>query len=298
MNRIIRIVGILLIVIIILVGILVGVAFAQSNAKLNQTWDVEVINVSLDDVDEEMLIEGERLFMSRGCGDCHGENGGGTIVSDDPALGTIAASNLTNGEGGVGQFYELEDYVRAIQHGLKPDGTGLIIMPSEDWQQMREEELVPLLAYIQSLEPVDNVLPERQPGMVARILLTIGQIQLSAEIIDHENAGFVDIEYGATAEYGEYLAMGCLGCHGANLAGGIDVAEPGGELSANITSHEDGIGNWSLDDFTTALRTGVTPDGNTLSKDMPWKSYSYLTDEETEALYLYLQTTEPIASSE
>jgi len=298
MNRTIRIVGILLIIIIALIGIFVGFVFAQSNAKLNQTWDVEVISVGLDNVDEAMLAEGERLFMSRGCGDCHGENGGGTIVANNPALGTIAASNLTSGEGGVGQFYEIEDYIRAIQHGVRPDGTGLIIMPSEDWQQMREEELVPLLAYLQSLDPVDNVLPERQPGMLARILLTMGELQLSAEIIDHENAGLVDIESGATAEYGAYLAMGCMGCHGTDFAGGIDVAEPGGPLSANITSHEDGIGNWSLDDFATALRTGVKPDGNVLAEDMPWKSFSFLKDEEIEALYLYLQTTEPVANSE
>ena len=296
MNRILRIIGIVIGILLILPVIGIVVVFVQSNAKMNQTWDVEVVSVDVpDEPDEEMLAEGERLFLSRGCGDCHGENGSGTIFFDDPAIGIVPAPNLTSGEGGVGQFYTTEDYIRAIQHGVRPDGTSLIIMPSQDWQQMREEELVPLLVYIHSLEPVDNVLPDFQPGPIGRVLLTIGGLQMSAELIDHENAGLVDLDAGATVEYGAYLAVGCTGCHGMDFAGGMDAGAPGGILSANLTFHEDGLASWSLDDFMTTVRTGIRPDGTELdATEMPYGIFTSWTDEEIEAVYLYLQTLEPV----
>lgn len=293
MKRMLRMFAIILVVIIGLLVLIAGLIFAQSNAKLSQTWDVDVVALDVSSVDAEMLLEGERLFVSRGCGDCHGEDGQGTIFMDDPAMGLVPASNLTSGVGGVGQFYTVEDYVRAIQHGIRPDGTSLVIMPSEDWQQMREEELAPLIAYILALEPVDTELPARQIGSVGRVLLTIGELKLSAETINHDAAGLVDVDYGATVEYGEYLAATCIGCHGANFAGGIAI-DPNGPLSSNITPHEDGIGAWSSDDFMAAIRTGVNPDGVNLRAPMPWQSLANMNDEEIEALYLYIQTIEPV----
>lgn len=292
MRNILRIIGLILVIIVVLLVLVVGFVFAQSNSKLNQTWEVDVASLDIP-TDEEALLEGERIFISRGCADCHTESGGGANFIDDPAMGVISASNLTSGEGGVGQTYTAEDYIRAIQHGLRPDNTSLIIMPSEDWQQMRSEELGPLVAYIQSLEPVDNVLPGRQIGPVARALLTFDQLALAASLIDHETAGLVDVDFGATVEYGEYLAQTCAGCHGQDFSGGI-VLDPSSPPSANITPHESGIGSWTLDDFVTAMQTGVNPDGHELRPPMPWQAFVQMTPEELEALYLYFQSIEPV----
>lgn len=45
-------------------------------------------------------------------------------------LGRIDSANLTSGEGGVGQqFSSDEDYVRALRHGIDPDGKP-IYMPA------------------------------------------------------------------------------------------------------------------------------------------------------------------------
>ncbi|MDX1435223.1 MAG: hypothetical protein R3335_00335, partial [Anaerolineales bacterium] len=59
---------------------------------------------------------------------------------------------------------------------------------------------------------------------------------------------------------------------------------PAGELSV-----------WSFDDFLTAMRTGLTPSGRQLDDNfMPYKSiFGEMTDEEWEAIWLYLQTLEP-----
>ena len=292
MKNIIRIMGGIVVLLLVLFVVVAAYVFIQSNARLNETWDVQVASIEVS-TDEETLLEGERIFISRGCADCHGENGAGTLFIEDPAMGVISADNLTTGEGGIGETYSTEDYIRAIQHGLRPDNTSLIIMPSVDWQQMRSEELAPLIAYIQSLEPIDNVLAERQVGPVARALIAFDQLDLSADLIDHETAGLVDVTYGTTIEYGEYLAAICSACHGQDFAGGI-VLDPNSPASANLTPHETGIGEWSYDDFVTAMQTGVNPDGHELRTPMPWEAFTAMNPEELEALYLYFQSIDPV----
>lgn len=297
MKRALRIIGIFIGVIIVLVVVVFGLVIFQSEAKLNQTWDnIDVADIDTLSVTAEQLLEGERLFVARGCASCHGDDGRGTLFFDDVAIGYLPASNLTSGDGGIGQTYTTDDYVRAIQHGLRPDGTSLLVMPSQDLQQMREEELTALVAYTQSLDPVDNILPDREIRTLGRVLLLIGEIPLTAELVDHENAGLVTVDFGATIEYGEYLAATCMGCHGDNFGGGIAL-EPGAPPSANITFHPDGIASWTLADFSTAIRTGITPGGDELDSSMPWQSFSALTDDEIEALYVYLQTVEPVGGN-
>jgi mono/diheme cytochrome c family protein len=106
MGRILRILGIILGLIIVLLVILVGYIFVASNAKINTSYEVSGISIDIPD-DEDSVAEGERIFLSRSCADCHTEDGGGNPTwLDDPALGTFGTANLTSGEGGVGQTYE------------------------------------------------------------------------------------------------------------------------------------------------------------------------------------------------
>jgi hypothetical protein len=62
----------------------------------------------------------------------------------------------------------------------------------------------------------------------------------------------------------------------------------------NLTQGGELIG-WTLDDFMTTMRTGVTPSGHQLDDEyMPWKTiFQYMTDEELEAIWLYLQSLPP-----
>lgn len=60
---------------------------------------------------------------------------------------------------------------------------------------------------------------------------------------------------------------------------------PGPELSH--------AGQWSLEEFTTALRTGVRPDGVQVGDWMPWKHLRHLTDEQLRAVHEYLKTVAP-----
>jgi hypothetical protein len=46
--------------------------------------------------------------------------------------------------------------------------------------------------------------------------------------------------------------------------------------------------NWSEEDFVNAMRTGIRPDGRVVVPFMPWDKYRYMTDEELQAIWLYL----------
>jgi hypothetical protein len=50
------------------------------------------------------------------------------------------------------------------------------------------------------------------------------------------------------------------------------------------------VGQWSVDDFLEALRTGVAPGGRQIGTWMPWKEMGMLTDDELVAIHVYLKT--------
>ena len=93
-------------------------------------------------------------------------------------------------------------------------------------------------------------------------------------------------------------ATSCIGCHQPNLAGGpIPGAAPGDPPSANLTPAGP-LANWTLEDFRTVLRNGVTPEGTALNPEvMPWPIMQHMTDVEIEAVWLYLNSLPPVASA-
>lgn len=99
-------------------------------------------------------------------------------------------------------------------------------------------------------------------------------------------------------DQGQYIlyAGGCISCHtrenGPYLAGGVPFETPFGMLySTNITPDvETGIGDWSKEDFSNAMRKGTLPDGSHLYPVFPYTSYTLMSDEDIERLYDYLMS--------
>lgn len=95
---------------------------------------------------------------------------------------------------------------------------------------------------------------------------------------------------------GEYLAVAsdCTACHsaphGKPFAGGLAITTPIGTIySTNITpSAGFGIGDYTEEEFSKALRRGVRRDGAQLYSAMPYTSYAKLTDDDVHALYAFL----------
>ncbi len=98
---------------------------------------------------------------------------------------------------------------------------------------------------------------------------------------------------------GAYLARAgdCVACHTAGpqsppFAGGVPLNSPFGIIySSNITPDPvNGIGRYSLDDFSRAVRNGIDKEGDRLYPAMPYPSFTKISDDDIRALYAYFMT--------
>ncbi len=101
---------------------------------------------------------------------------------------------------------------------------------------------------------------------------------------------------------GEYLARlgDCIACHtepnGAPFAGGRAMPTPFGALYVpNITpDDETGIGLYTADEFYRMMHQGVTRSGELMYPAMPYPSYTQVTREDSDAIYAYLMSINPV----
>lgn len=247
----------------------------------------------------EAVERGRHLATTRGCNDCHGKDYGGNKVIDDPAVGRLYGPNLTPGRGGLTREFTDLDYVRAIRHGVTREGRPLVLMPAAEYTFLSDEDLGALIAYLKTLPAVDRERGPVAPGPIFRTMMAIGQVTLSADVIDHGGMRPAKVVVEPTVAYGKYLSAGCTGCHGDNLSGGkIPGAPPDWPATSNLTPHASGrLASWSERDFFNVLRTRKRPDGTELSPVMP-ASFGQMTDVETQALWAYLRSLPPYPTGE
>jgi mono/diheme cytochrome c family protein len=247
--------------------------------------------------DAETLARGQHIAVTRGCTDCHGPNLGGQQFIDVPILARLYATNLTSGSGGIGTSYTPADWERAIRHGVRPNGKPLLFMPSHEFYPVSDADLSALVSYIASIPPVEAEKTKSRVGPLGRFLVATRQIPafVPAELIDHDAPRPTAPAPGVTVEYGEYLATGCTGCHGAQFSGGrIPGAPPEMIAVANITPHETGIADYDENDFFRLMREGRRPDGSQIDEQMPWSTFGQMTDDELSAIWLYLRSLPPV----
>lgn len=131
------------------------------------------------------------------------------------------------------------------------------------------------------------------------------QEHLLSHIGKYPNYPNVIYGYGPQADLikkGEYLAQAgdCIACHtkpgGLPFAGGLPINTPFGIIySPNITSDKKyGIGNWTLQQFTKAMRDGVAPDGSNYFPVFPYPSFTKITDQDMAALKAYFDAVSPV----
>jgi len=109
---------------------------------------------------------------------------------------------------------------------------------------------------------------------------------------------------GNTAR-GAYLARisGCIACHtdidsgGKFLSGGKPLTTPFGDFRApNLTSDpKHGIGAWTFQQFSTALREGISPEGKPYYPAFPYTFYEKFSDQDVADLWVAFQTVPPVA---
>ena len=287
--------GRLIAAVLVLALIGAGVVFAASERKLRRTYDTSVDSVHVP-TDSASIARGEHLVRNViDCTICHGDDLGGAVYSSSPLMGTVAGPNLTRGKGGVGADYTDMDYVRAIRRGVRRDGRSLIVMPSEVFTRLSQEDMGAVLAFLKQAPPVDREVPKSGFGPVGRALLAAGKMNILVAGKTPHLTPPASVPRDTTAAYGKYIAdiSGCHGCHGFGLSGGPVAGPPGLPPASNLTPA--GIGSWTEADLVRALREGKRPDGSTLDEFMPWKVFRGMTDGEVHALWLYLRSVPPKA---
>lgn len=295
MKRILKITGIGLFGLVAVLILTAGIIYVITEQHWNTTYELknEMVNVSDD---QKVLDQGKHIFTIRGCVDCHGENLAGKIFLEDPVVGRIVATNLTQGEGGIGSRYSDEDYVRAIRKGVRKDGKSVLFMPSHEYQWIHQKDMDALISYIRSVEPVDSNLPEHKINLPMRAMYLVGgDIPLfPARVIDPEFVLPQD-EPVTVRDRGRYIATSCIGCHGKNYSGGVIPGVPPTWPEASNLTPAGPLNTWSEADFFKAMREGTTPDGRQLKNEfMPYKLVGQMTDEELHALFVYLKSIEPL----
>lgn len=108
-------------------------------------------------------------------------------------------------------------------------------------------------------------------------------------------------EPGLVERGARVAALGtCAACHTVDparpFAGGFPIETPFGTVySTNITPDaRTGIGRWSEEAFTRAMRKGVARDGRLLYPAFPYNHYARLGQDDVRALYAYFMTRPPL----
>jgi mono/diheme cytochrome c family protein len=239
----------------------------------------------------ERIARGERWAYF--CADCHSSSGGPVLdgSKDDfmadpsaPPIGSLWGPNLT--PAGDLKNWSDGEILRAIREGVGKDGRPLVIMPSNAYKYMSDEDAYAIIAYLRSQPAVGEAKPKRNFNVLGALFTGAGMLPVNAQAPIQET---IAVPASGTLEHGEYVAntMGCEDCHGPNLDGkhnGPTIMPAGPNLRAAIP-------NWTEEEFVKFFRSGELPNKRMVDTlVMPWKTYSAtLTDEELKDMYLYLR---------
>jgi len=291
-KKVFKWIGIVLGSLVGLILITAGVLAFIGNARLNKTYDFPPSNITIPT--DAASIEKGRHWAEALCEGCHTKDlSGQEKWFNAGPLGTIDSANLTSGEGGVGREYKSdEDYVRAIRHGIDPEGKPLFMPAVVSTAHLSDEDLAAVIAYVKSVPPVDHKTTGHNFTPLAKILLAAGKLgKLPAEAVSHDVHVTAPAQ-GVSPEYGAYLVNthDCHICHGPDLNGGPYPDPTKTKISPNLTPGGE-LAAWTEKQFIDTIRTGVTPGGHQLDPNfMPWKDFSLLSDDELKAVWLYLQS--------
>ena len=259
--------------------------------KLDRRIDVAVEPIAVRS-DAAAVERGRYLFMSRGCGDCHAPNGAGRVMIDGGGM-FVRTANITPAKGSAVDGYTSADWVRTIRHGVKRDRRAAMVMPSEEYNRLVDDDVAAIVAFASQLPPVVGPSTEIRLPLPVKALYGAGMIPDASEKIDHSLPPGQPVPEGVNDAHGAYVANACVGCHGAKLVGGkIPGAPPDWPAAARLAP---GPGS-ALDrypseaQFAAMLKTGKRPDGSTVSPVMPFMALKELNDVDVRALYLHLKS--------
>lgn len=213
-----------------------------------------------------------------------------------PNLTPYALKSWTDGE-----------IFRAVTAGVNKDGEALFpLMASHRFGRMDKEDIYSIIAYIRTLDPVQNDVPDREIDFPVNFIInTLPEAPSFTKIPSESNP----------ISYGRYLinVAGCVDCHsqvdkgsvikGTEFGGGMEFKQAGGIIrSPNITPDiETGIGNWSEAMFLASFSAYADSNfikqelaADELNTPMPWTMYAGMKTSDLKAINAYLKSLKPI----
>jgi len=312
MKKVVKVLGVIVVLLVVLAGGGVGYLYlAYPKAGAAPTWTVGK---------DAELVERGRYLANRiaVCIDCHStrdwskfggppipgtEGKGGEVFPEEFGFpGTFVAPNIT--PAGIGSWTDGE-IARTFTTGVNAKGRPLFpIMPYLAYRTMCERDVRAIVAYVRTLSPIENQVPESKPSFPFSLIL---------RTIPGPPDPQPCVEPAATAEYGKYLVKlaSCVECHtpaaegkliaGREFGGGREFPMPWGLLrSANITPDDTGIGKWTEEQFIGRFRAYADKElpvkEGEFNSIMPWTMYGGMSDLDLRAIYAYLRTQQPIAN--
>lgn len=264
-----------------------------------------VTGVPADFQGSDLLARGRYLSDAADCEACHTAPGGKPFAGGfafRTEFGVMYSPNITpDPQTGIGDWTDA-DFIRAMHEGVNKKGEALYpAFPYPSYTYMTEEDVLAIKAYLFSLPPEHNVVPENEMKFPynQRSLMTVwGKLY-------NPNERFQPVaDRSASWNRGAYLveALGhCGDCHTPRtafqtldnrkkFAGGW--AE--GWRAYNLTSHpESGIGDWTDEEIHEYLKTGRTAKRGTAFGPMALAvhlSFQKLTDSDLNAIVEYVRS--------
>jgi len=258
----------------------------------------------IDKQDFKQIERGRYLTIAGDCAACHTLPGSGYDFAGGRAIetpfGQILTPNITpDPETGIGAWTD-EEFVNALTKGTGRDGTRLYpVMPYTYYTKLRRDDALAIRAYLNTVPAVRNpVNPNQLPF----------PFNIRASLIGWNTFFFTPGTFhpnpNKSAEWnrGAYLAEGlthCGMCHTPkNFLGGDKTDESlrgyvlQGWLAPDITTNSrQGLGNWSVEEIATYLKTGhnSTSAATGLMSEMVTRSTSHMTDADLKAIAIYLK---------
>jgi mono/diheme cytochrome c family protein len=229
----------------------------------------------------------------------------------DPTMGAVWSANLTPHMTGLGAWTDAQ-IKSAIRDGVDKDGKGLFpAMPYFIFHNMTDADLDAVIAYLRSVPPVDNTVPEIQP---LPFQITTPTPTLDPNMVPQTTLAAGDPKR-AQADHGRYLAGmagTCIDCHTPLALGAVPIdikhifagnrswdsaAEgypippyPAMVYSSNLTPAATGLAGWTAAEIAATIKTGKDKFGKKLCGPMPFEAFAGMTDDDAMAIAVYLTT--------
>lgn len=248
--------------------------YGGSEWALARGHDVPLASLGIPH-DAASIAEGGRLAHITGCRGCHGADGGGHVLVDDPMLGRVVPPALAR----VAATESDAELDRTIHHGVDKEGHTLFVMPTRAHRYLADDDRARIIAWIRSLKPrPDDVLATTSFGPAGRALVLSGMLPPSVHIETISSAT-------RPADVGRYFVnVSCAACHDLYTPrpteDGKQIAPPLAPIAAAYDPAS----------FRTLLRTGTGMSGRDLGlmKRVAQGDLSALTESEIVAIQAYL----------